>query len=338
MKKILWFFILFVIGFSGCIQDLDDWLKTNDVNFKRKADTKYFSKDYASFDVFRVKNDLKINFFWQVPENFPFPIDEKTSDTLTVTYFSYCFKENNKVIALNNVKHYSSAVCKWDIDSTEFIITSPKQNLMNNFSEQLIVPLYLFHNLKAGKHEITVDIYQTKFSSTIENKNYDSSGNLLSDINSTLIKGSITFTLNIPEICLSEIFTNGLELHSDTGFTPAGMDFSLTSPGYPDIYWELFYPVLSETDLSNPCYISSVARTSTLRLDRDTVVIYHYSPDDRVVIGVYDQDIITRDDYLGDWYGSLKILSSKNAGYKKISFDHVKWFAIKSEYSGVVNK
>lgn len=338
MKKILWLCMLSVIGFSGCIQDLDDWLKTSDVNFKRKADTKYFSKDYASFELSRIKNDLKINFFWQTPVDFPFPIDKNTSDTLTATSFSYCFKEKDKVIALNKTTHCKSAFKKWDIDSVFFIITSPKQNLRNNFSEQLVIPLYYFNALKAGKHEITVDIYQTNFASRTDENNIDSAGQILLEQNAILIKGSITFSLNIPEICRTDIFTNGMELQSDSSFTPAGMDFSLTTPGYPDIYWELFFPVVSETDLSNPCYISSVEQTSTNRFICDTVILYHYSNNDRVVIGVYDQDIITRDDYLGDWYGSLKLFSTKNGTYKKIPFDHVAWFAIKTEPKGVINK
>lgn len=337
MKKNLWFFLFSLIGFSGCIQDLDDWLKTSDINFNRKADTKYFSKDYASFDVNRIKNDLKINFYWQTPDDFPFPVDKNAVDTLTVTSFSYCFKDNGKVIPVKEITHYRNSVYNWELDSNNFIVTTPKQNLKHNFSEQLVIPLYYFYNLKTGKHQITVDIYQTKFSLSSDN-NYDSSGNLISEVNSSLIRGSIFFTLNIPLISRTDIYTDGIELKSDTGFTPAGMDFSLTTPGYPDIYWELFFPVASETDLANPYYISSVARASTERQERDTIKFFHYSISDKVIIGVYDQDVITRDDYLGDWFGSLKMFSSKRGEYKSISFDHVKKFAIKTEFLGAVNK
>lgn len=338
MIKLLFIWLSIILLLTSCIQDLDDWLKTNDISFKRKVDTKYFSQDYASIEIKKINNDLTILLQWDCPSKFPFPIDGTTNDTLSMSQFIFCFKENEKVIPLSNFIHYKNTSSDFEMDSSQFIIKTNSHNFKKNCNELLNIPMYYFNSLKAGKHEITVDIYQDRFSVVPSYNETDSSRKNVHDKFITLIKGSITFKLNIPQIYKTAIFANGFVLKNDSTWSPAGMDFSLFTSGYPDIYWELFYPVTSSSDLSHPYYISSIERTNVERLIADTIILFHYKPNDRVIIGVYDHDDISRDDFIGDWYGSIKLLSNKDETYLKLTFDYVKWIAIKSSDKGIINK
>lgn len=335
--KVFFTGIVIMLAVTGCIQDIDDWLITNDISFKRNAESKYFSKDYLSFDVQSKKNNLSVTLTWDSPSKFPFPVDDKNGDTLTESHFIYCFKENGCIIPLHSARHYQNNLYNYKLDSRMLMLTCKDHNFRNNFQENLNIPMYYFNSLKKGKHEITVDIYQDRFSAVPLYSDADSAGTDTTVQFLTLVKGSITFKLTIPEIYRTDIYTNGLSLRSDSGFTPAGMDFSLFTSGYPDIYWELFHPVSSSEDLSNPRFISSVSRTNTEMSSADTVVLYHYKPDDRIIIGVYDQDVISRDDFLGDWYGSISTLAGKNGNYRKLTFDNVAWFSVRADSKGVVN-
>jgi hypothetical protein len=70
---------------------------------------------------------------------------------------------------------------------------------------------------------------------------------------------------------------------------------------------------------------------------RKTRFIYSiYHPKINLKIGVYDRDDLSRDDFLGDWFGSIKELESDSI--KTLHFDNLKWFKIKAKQQGCINK
>ncbi|MBI5218283.1 MAG: hypothetical protein HY958_05065 [Bacteroidia bacterium] len=335
MNKIFLLLIAFPLLFTSCIQNLDDWLKTNEIDFKRTVETKYFAIDYAGFEINNFQNELTIDFNLYLPAKFPFPIDKRSSDTLRTTSFKFTFYENGKVIPIN-VKPVKSYYYEWDIDSTRLILNLKPENISYGYHKLVKVPLSLFHNLKNGKHDLMVEIKQEKFM-LAANTTPSDTGVPPPSADTCMIKGKLNFKLTIPEIYLTNIYGNSIELQYDSIWSPAGMDFTMFTAGYPDIYWELFFPVSHNRDFSHPCFVSTVVRTAVRRLEKDTVRLYHYSENDKIFIGVYDQDIITRDDFIGDWYGSLKMLAAPNGAYKRLKFDHVEWFEVRAEPKGIIN-
>jgi hypothetical protein len=187
--------------------------------------------------------------------------------------------------------------------------------------------------LKAGNHNIEGELYVKKFYGSHYDKDSKETTDLEMECNS--ISGKVNFKIQVPEIYLTTIYGNGLELRNDETFTPRGMDFSFRE-GYPDIYWEIFYPAYSESDFSFPYWRSREATYSTGYSDNDTVYLYHFSADEKFKLGVYDRDDLSGDDYLGDWFGTIKGLESNT--YKILKFDNLQWFKIKVKQEGCINK
>ncbi|HBX49636.1 MAG: hypothetical protein A2275_09580 [Bacteroidetes bacterium RIFOXYA12_FULL_35_11] len=336
MKNLLILFCLtFLLFFSGCIQFFDDWLRTSDIEYKRTAVTKSFSKEFASFELSQLNNEFNIKFEWKKPKDFQFPVHPETGDTLHAASFRLTFYKNKKNIPVN-ISHISSKEYDWALDSLNFILETKPTSIFYGYQNTIKIPMYLFHSLKAGKHEITMELSQTKFVYSNYKNKY--AADKVPELSACEIKGSLTFQLTIPEIRQSVFYMNGLELQNDSVWSPIGMDFYIWGNGYPEVYWQVFYPVLHERDLSHPIHRSTETFNTTNWVGHDTINFYHYSDNEKIIIGVYDYDMLSRNDWIGDWYGPVQSLVTRRGANKRISFDHVAWFEVRIESLGIINR
>ncbi len=323
------------IFFSGCIQSFDDWLRTNEIEYKRTVITKSFSKEFASFELSQLNNEFIISFEWKKPKDFHFPVHPETGDTLYAATFKLSFYENKKIIPANSI-HLPSKEYDWMLDSSQVIIETKPASIFYGYRNTIKIPMYIFHSLKKGKHEITMELAQTKFTYSNYKNKYEN--NKIPEISASEIKGSLTFQLTIPEIMQSVFYMNGLELQNDSAWSPTGMDFYIWGSGYPEVFWQVFYPAEHERDLSSPIHLSTETYNTTNWLGHDTIIFYHYNNNEKIIIGVYDADMLSRNDWIGDWYGPIQSLATRRGAYKRISFDHVAWFEVRIETMGTVNK
>lgn len=328
-------FFIFAICFSfvSCISDWDRKLDEKTIDTEVFGKTNMFNSKNVKLKIAEYKNIITITLDYKLPKHIQLPIDSFFGDTLIETRFFLKLFYNGKPLTIsNNVIGYNSFFNSL-IDTNIVVLPFDKQNIKPYYHSEIKIPMNLFHNLKVGKQIIEGELFIKKFYGTHYDKKTKETTDL--EIESDAIKGKVKFKIDIPEIYLTTIYGNGLELRNDDKFSPAGMDFSFRE-GYPDIYWQIYYPATSEGDFSFPYWRSIEARNATSYEDKDTVYLYHFSNNDKFKIGVYDRDDLSRDDFLGNWYGSLSELVSTN--YKSLKFDNLKWFQIKIKNQGCRNK
>lgn len=330
--KTIYIFLAVLFLNSSCISDLDDWLNTSDIGFHRSPGGKYFTKDYVNINLTKFRNELTIDINLNLPDNFNFPVSE--NDTLSTAEINFQFFSKGKALS-NNYHHCKNERYNWFLNDSVLEISSERIKLYKHNNIKVVLPMYVFNCLKAGSHEIEMKIATSKFTSDI---GIADTSMAYKEVNTELISGRITFNLKVPEIFKTEIIVQDINLKSDSAWTPAGMDFSLITPGYPDVYWELFYPAADRHDFTMPYYISEVTKTCTETKWSDTITLFHYYDNARVTFGVYDYDYITRNDFIGDWHGSLNMLATKKGYLKKLAFDNVESFNVQTLKLGVINK
>jgi len=283
---------------------------------------------------------LSLNFV--SPKNIPFPIDKNYKDTLSATAFKFEFYNNGKLVSLDR-----AVVCpsngylsegrnyfgKEIFSQLEF--ASDTIDLKETTSLGMYVPFYAFQDLKLGKQDLELKIYQTVFCSPSQRaiKYYDPAFKDSSLVykkyyaEKILLSATVRFSIVVPPIYKTTLYGGGLELRNDSTFSPVGMDNTIWNSSLPDIYWTVTYP-------KDQYYARTPTQKSTASYDgRDTFNIYHYSVNDSIVFTVYDYDDLSKDDWLGTWRGSLGGLSSG----KRFGFGNVKWFDIKGKSSGIIN-
>ena len=332
MKYLLFTLLISVLLF-GCVGEWDRKLDENSINTEILGKTSLFSTKNVRLKIKEYNNILTFSLDYKMSKNMQLPVDSFYGDTLTETrFFLKLFCDGNPVQVDSKVKGYKGfALTAPDIN--QIIIPFKKQRILPIYSDEIEFPLTAFHTLKAGKHHFEGELFITAFYGS----HYDTTSNEKVELVMPFqgINGKVKFIIDIPEIYLTTIYGAGLELKNDETFTPAGMDFSFRM-GYPDIYWEVYYPSNGESDFSFPYWRSHEETYATDYLDKDTVYLYHFSPKDEFKIGVYDRDDLSRNDFLGDWFGSIQELESDSL--KTIQFDNLKWFKIKVKQQGCINK
>lgn len=288
---------------------------------------------------------LRLKFDIKCPRDFPFPIIDSMKDTLTSTAFRFEFFSNGKPITLdraivfpsNDVSRSSYYWWGTEIDSIlEF--KSDTENLKMIHSFQAVIPFYAFQNLKTGKQNIEVKISQSRFCSEREqgvrewNETFhDTSYRYFKNYaDKPMISGTLSFSINVPPIYKTIIYGEGLQLQDDSIWSPVGMDNTIWNFSYPDIYYTIYSPkemYYAETPFE---------KTTDSYSGKDTFNLYHYYPNDDIGIGVYDHAWLSRDDWMGDWEGSLEKIRGDYS--QELSFDHVQWFCIHAKTIGVINK
>lgn len=330
MKNLLSIFTVFIL-FTGCVGDWDRKLDEKKIATQFSENSTYFSTKSVRLQIKEYKKILSITLDYKTPKNFSFPVDSFYGDTLTETRFYLKINSNGMPVKLD--KSFSGYFGTIN-DPEEIIIPFKKQTIYSSYHDQIQIPLNVFHALKKGKQNLEGELYINAFYGS----HFDTISNetIPLEIPYHQIHGKIKFILDIPEIYRTDLYGYGLELRNDEGFSPSGMDFSFRQ-GYPDIYWQIYYPAYGEKDFSFPYWRSAEATYSTEYQYLDTISLYHFSTQDELKIGVYDRDDMSRDDFLGDWFGSLSELVTNDSA-KILKFDNLKWFKIKAVQKGCINK
>jgi len=315
------------------------------VKFQVKEKSKQFSNYISNIQVDTTENKLRVKFNFDFSSSFPFPIIDSTKDTLFSTAFEFEFFSNGYPITLEHAVVFPSVnerytgYYRWgkEIDST-LVVKCDTASLRKMFSVQAVIPFYAFQNMKSGKQNIEVRISQSRFCSEQEqyvkrwNETFHDSANYYykNYIDRSLISGIVSFSLIVPSIYKTILYGEGLQLKSDSTFSPHSMDFALFGTGLPDIYYRINSP--------KEMYYSKtpVEYNSDHYSGTDTFSLYHYHPNDSIGIDVYDADDLSPDDWMGTWEGSLDKLRGDYT--HEINFDYIKWFCIKEKSIGVINK
>ncbi|MBI5540568.1 MAG: hypothetical protein HY951_10955 [Bacteroidia bacterium] len=327
--------VIIVMGlfFTGCVGEWDRKLDEKQISTEIFGTTSTFSTKNVRLKVNEYDNILTITIDYKLPKNFSFPVDSFYGDTLTETRFYLRLLCDGKPITLNrNVLGYRGFYDSAS-DTSVLIIPFKKQLIYPTYHDEVKFSMAVFHMLKAGNHKIDGELFITKFYGSHYDKETKETTELEVDNND--ISGKVNFKIKVPEIYLTTIYGNGLELRNDDKFSPRGMDFSFRE-GYPDIYWEIFYPAYGESDFTFPYWRSKEATYATGYSDKDTIYLYHFSNNEEFKIGVYDRDDLSGDDYLGDWFGTIKDIESNT--YKRLKFDNLQWLEIKAKQQGCINK
>ncbi|MDD5774238.1 MAG: hypothetical protein PHX78_12325 [bacterium] len=324
---------LFIYVLTGCVSDWDRRLDEKQIDTELSGNTNYFSTKNVRVKITEYKEMLTISLDFKLTKNIKLPVDSFYGDTLTETrFFLKLFCDGKPVLIDSKVVGYLGFLYTAP-DSNMVIIPFRKQNITSGYHDEVQFPLTVFHSLKTGKHHFEAELFNTAFYGS----HFDTTSKVNVDLEAPYhnIYGKVKFIMDIPEIYLTTLYGEGLDLRNDDKFSPVGMDFSFRL-GYPDIYWEIFYPASGEGDFTFPYWRSREATYSTNYLDKDTVYLYHFSPNDEFKIGVYDRDDLSGDDFLGDWFGPVKELVSDSI--KTLHFDNLKWFRIKAKQQGCINK
>ena len=292
-----------------------------------------FNKDNFSFFIDSINNNLRVNVKIKEFKNFPFPINTTYLDTLVKTAFTFDFYCDNKLIQsdyriMKNTFRYFKDTSK---SAKNLTVPSDTINLKKENDILFELPFYVFHNLKRGKQTIEMRISQTTFTDEKEVKKTDNKYLLVHVIAKLpLINARVKFELNVPDIFKSIVIGKGLVLRNDSAWTPAGMDNTIWNSSYPDIYWNIYYPI-------GNYYVQTPFEPSTDKYTaHDTFNLYHYYANDSVGFGVWDHDYLSKDDFLGYWRGSLNDLERKDI--KRLKFDYVHHFDVSVKDMGVINK
>lgn len=319
---------------SVSCQELDEWLETNTLDVKFESGTPYTTNDNCTVKIEQYRKNLNINIKYRTPRNIVLPAIN--GDTLYYTRFKLVFYFKNDTIPLNFTTK-NNGFSSYVVDSGNLVLTMPRHNLYATYNANLNIPLYLFHNLKKGKNKVLMEFTQDEFQAPTSTRDSMAIDGYLTK-KEKLISGKYSFEISVPEIYETVIYGNGIDLRSDDKFSPAGMDFAIIGQGYPDVYWGVFAPASDDKDFSNSCGYTPWQKNVTRYEGKDTFRIYHYSLNDNLIIGVYDHDDLSRDDFLGQWFGKISKLTSSKNKYQKLAFDNVAAFEVKAESNGVYNK
>jgi hypothetical protein len=335
MKKII--SVIFVtLVFISCRSFFRDTIREPEtIPFKFTGKTNLFNDSYFNLEMDSLNNYITIKLRGRNElQKFPFPKD-KNGKALTATAFSFVFFENKKPIESDNLTKYRSKTNQYSYFgytnwlTKNILYNTDTIDLSKGVFIEFKIPLFAFHKLKAGEHELEMRCSQNLFCS--ESKYQDSSSNYKRNYAKTsLLAFSIKFKIKVPPIFKTTLYGLGIELRNDSVFSPAGMDNTIWNSSYPDVYWTISYP-------NEDFYCSSDYKKSTDFYDiKDTFCLYHYTPNDSIALGVWDHDNLSRDDYISYKKFSLNQFP-QNKNYK-FKFQNIKCFELRMMKEVAVNR
>lgn len=352
LKKII---CLLVIGllFVNC-NYIDKWLEGPQatkipVRVKVNNYDKHFNARNFSVKVDSVfDNMLGVRCNITVPQSINLYNDSLRTDSNFVLCVKYTFFSNEKVLYTNQLFtkpnwgykaiysddynlncHFSDTLRTFrGEDSLLYILKMINKN-GNNLSYELksVFPYYIFNKLPKGKHNIKLNI--TVFIPALLT---DSSSTILKQATrgKNILKANAKFVLNMPEVYNTSFYIDTLLLKDDETFNPHQMDFKLFGPGLPDMYWSLTYPYTSKhiidedySNINSTYYESNTYRNIIAWPVKDSLILYFYSPKDSVLISIVDEDVLSGDDYISTWCGTVKDISATK------NLENIEMFEIK---------
>jgi hypothetical protein len=325
MKKFFMFiFILFL--FQSCISEWDKALDEKTLDYKWINKSSWCNKNNTEIKI--LDEVQKLHIFIKIYDWEKLMKDSIHLDSISEIKYYLRFFVDGKVATLPQelIKSYSYKTYKGK--SNSLIIPLEIKTRAANDEMEAYIPYLALKSVKKGKQHLYCELFAVKQSqfatdSPVVQKAIPQ------------IKGRWDMQINMPEIYKTVIYSAGIFLENDKKFTPVGMDFSIFGSGLPDIYWTIFIPAHDSTDFSNFLWRSGEATNSYNYTDSDTVSVLHFSPKDGLIIGVYDRDDFSRDDFIGDWFGKISDITSDT--FKSLAFDHITSFKIKAVQKGCVN-
>ncbi len=327
------FFLFCAIYLGGCInREHNKENMPKPISYSVLQKSVYFNRKNISFSIDSLSNTLFVKLTINGLKDFPFPINQQYNDTLFKTAFVFTFYCDNKIIVSDYpvFKNTFSYFKDKSATAKNLSISTDTVDLRKSNELKIQIPFYAFHNLKKGKQVLELSMSQTVFT---DEKTIQKPGSYREYIHlyatQSFFNARVKFDLNVPAIYRSVIYGQGLVLVNDSTFSPAGMDNTLWKSSYPDIYWTIIYP-------KNAFYAQTPFESSTDKyVAHDTFNLYHYYLNDSIGFGVYDHDNLSRDDWMGDWWGSLNNLEKTE--YRRLKFDHIHHFDLKVKDGGMVN-
>ena len=330
-KKSVLFSLVVIAGFYGCLPEtIVKQAVPKPIKYTVLEKSAVFNRKNIAFSMDSLNNKLFIRLTLNgLPKNFPFPVNTKFHDTLTSTAFNFDFYSNGKRV-LSDYK-FLQATLQWKqahrMDELGF--SSDTIDLLRGNDISIEIPYYAFHSLRKGKQSLELRMWQDTFTDKGDVPNKAGSyTSFCVQAKKALFNARVKFEISVPSVYKTAIYGQGLVLKNDSTFSPSGMDNTIWKSSYPDIYWALVYP--KQTLYSQTPYQVSTDKYTGL----DTFLLYHYYENDSIGFHVYDHDNLSRDDFMGSWWGAMK---DKDTLSKYISFDNIKYFKFKLKKQGLVN-
>lgn len=279
---------------------------------------------------------LDISLIYDFPKNTPFPINRQFSDTLTETAFLFELKADGQTILSDYIRNEHMLGINLAEKPMRFVTDT--MDLASPGTAGISIPLYAFHHLRKGLHNMEVTVSQEVFRSnhTTEIPCYDSifrhpsTCHVLHHATRQIVRCTARFKMVVPALHHTVLYSNRIEVKNDSTFNPYSSDNTLWKSSLPDIYWSVMYPL-------GRGYARSYYETSTTEYTRrDTVNLYHYSTTDSICFAVYDHDALSSDDGLGYKNFCLQDLIIHKG--LNTTFWYIKTFSLDADYKGLVNR
>ncbi len=324
MKKLLPIFIILCL-LASCISEWDKALDKKSFSHKLIKKPHNVQKSQIIADFYSYNNNFELSIKW---EKLNKTLKQYVqSDSATQVNWYLRFFEQTKPIAFpENMKHTQYFNEKF-FSSTHHLQLFLKSTTLTNpiLEKEMVIPFSLFSDFKKGNHSIIIELFATAVYKS------DSS---IKEIPISALTVRWKVDLEVPEIYQTTFYLKEILLQNDEKFSPKRMDFSFRE-GLPDIYWTIYIPAKNKKDFSNFYWRSKEATYAYDYLYSDTVYVYHYSPNDKLIIGVYDRDDFSNDDFIGNWFGSVQQLISDT--FISLSFNHITSFKVKAQNVGCIN-
>jgi len=323
LKRIIIIFIV-VLTFHACI---DEWDKALDKKVLKNTwvySNNLINENNCKIEPSVLNANLEIELIYK---DFNKLKDSVLKDANNdIHFYLRFFDEKGHIVMIPNVLQFNPVFNKYKA-SANYLITRlepiQKEPILRSKAK---IPFILLSQLYAGNNKLFIELsaYEMMHQDSIEIK---------MPIKNIKARWQVLFEM--PEINEIYIYTAGIYLQNDKKFSPVGMDFSFRE-GLPDIYWTIFANANDKNDFSDYYWRSNEATYSYNYTDSDTVIFYTTLPNEKIILGVYDRDDFSHDDFIGDWFGKISDLFSDD--YKILTFDHVKKFYIKAKSNGCINK
>lgn len=330
-KSYILLFLLCICSVLSCIREKPVEIKVpKPVSYTVIEKSTVFHRKNMSFTLDSINNSLIIRLtINELPKTFPFPVNSQFQDTLTKTAFNFEFYSNGKPV-LSDYK-FLQATLQWKQEQrmSGLSLCSDTIDLRSSNDICIELPYYAFHTLKRGTQSLELRMWQDTFTDKVDVLNKSGSYSTFHLLaKKSLFNARVKFDILMPSVYQTTIYGQGLTLKNDSTFSPLGMDNTIWKSSYPDIYWALIYPK-SRLYAQTPFEVSTDKYTG-----QDTFLLYHYYANDSMGFHVYDHDNLSRDDFMGNWWGELK---DKDTFSKEITFDNIKSFRFKLGKNGLIN-
>lgn len=324
MRKITFLFIAVLAILTSCI---DEWDKALDKDVLKNSwvfDKAWLHKENCKIEPAVYQSSL--DFSMEIKGVGSLWRDSIMNDTITdFKLYARFYDDKGKIIFLPKELQTISSLKKYSGEGN-FIRILIEGSIKNHIKQRTFsIPLILFKDLKVGEKAIVIELYGMKC--------YKKDSHMV-EIPEPRFKARWKVIFKMPEIYETVVYCGGVYLENDDKFSPVGMDFGFRQ-GLPDIYWTIFIPAKNKSDYSNFYWRSNEATYAYNYTDSDTVLVYTTKPDEKMIIGVYDRDDFSRDDFIGDVFCRLNDCFADT--FKHIHFDHITDFRIRADFKGCVN-